>query len=59
VCREALRKRGINPDFVVGHSVGEFDKGALSPHAQKAYAALQDREQPPAEKEQGPQRPVE
>ena len=23
-----------------GHSVGEFDKGELSPHAQKAYSAL-------------------
>jgi molecular chaperone HscA len=27
-----------------GHSVGEFDQGELSPHAQKAYSALQDRE---------------
>ena len=25
-----------------GHSVGEFDKGELSPHAQKAYSALRD-----------------
>jgi molecular chaperone HscA len=25
-----------------GHSVGEFDRGELSPHAQKAYAALKD-----------------
>jgi hypothetical protein len=23
-----------------GHSVGEFDQGELSPHAQKAYSAL-------------------
>jgi molecular chaperone HscA len=27
-----------------GHAVDEFDKGELSPHAQKAYSALQDRE---------------
>jgi molecular chaperone HscA len=27
-----------------GHSVGEFDQGELSAHAQKAYSALQDRE---------------
>jgi molecular chaperone HscA len=27
-----------------GHSVGEFDQGELSPHAQKAYSAMQDRE---------------
>ena len=27
-----------------GHSVGEFDKGELSPHAQKAYSALQDQD---------------
>ena len=25
-----------------GHSVGEFDQGELSPHAQKAYSALRD-----------------
>ncbi len=25
-----------------GHSVGEFDQGELSPHAQKAYSALQE-----------------
>jgi molecular chaperone HscA len=25
-----------------GHSVGEFDQGELSPHAQKAYSALKD-----------------
>src|SRR5438132_4794068 len=25
-----------------GHSIGEFDKGELSPHAQKAYSALRD-----------------
>jgi molecular chaperone HscA len=43
-----------------GHSVGEFDKGPLSPHAQKAYAALHDgEERAPPENEQGPQRPVE
>ncbi|HEY6908108.1 MAG TPA: Hsp70 family protein, partial [Myxococcales bacterium] len=41
-----------------GRSVGEFDGGTLSPHAQKAYAALQDREEP-AEKEESPQQPVE
>ncbi len=44
-----------------GHSVGEFDKGELSPHAQKAYAALQERTErsPPDQEEQGPERPVE
>jgi len=25
-----------------GHSVGEFEQGELSPHAQKAYSALRD-----------------
>jgi molecular chaperone HscA len=40
-----------------GRSVGEFDGGTLSPHAQKAYAALQDREEP-ADEGQGPQPPV-
>jgi molecular chaperone HscA len=29
-----------------GHSVGEFDQGELSPHAQKAYSALQEAEDP-------------
>ncbi|MFN2548957.1 MAG: Fe-S protein assembly chaperone HscA [Myxococcales bacterium] len=29
-----------------GHAVDEFDKGELSPHAQKAYSALQDTEDP-------------
>jgi molecular chaperone HscA len=28
-----------------GHSVGEFDQGELSPHAQKAYSALRDAEE--------------
>jgi len=27
-----------------GHSVGEFDQGELSPHAQKAYSALRDQD---------------
>jgi len=27
-----------------GHSVAEFDQGDLSPHAKKAYSALQDRD---------------
>jgi molecular chaperone HscA len=40
-----------------GHSVGEFDQGTLSPHAQKAYAALQDRED--AKDKHGPGRPLE
>ena len=29
-----------------GHSVGEFDQGELSPHAKKAYSALQEAEEP-------------
>ena len=32
-----------------GHSVGEFDQGELSPHAQKAYSALQDKAADPVE----------
>jgi molecular chaperone HscA len=32
-----------------GHSVGEFDQGELSAHAQKAYSALQDKAADPVE----------
>ena len=58
--RSAWMDRGIER-ALKGHSVGEFDKGELSPHAQKAYAALQERTErsPPDQEEQGPERPVE
>ena len=29
-----------------GHSVGEFDQGEMSPHARKAYEALEERASP-------------
>jgi molecular chaperone HscA len=38
---QRVMDRGIER-ALKGHSVGEFDKGEMSPHAQKAYSALRD-----------------
>ena len=39
---QRVMNRGIER-ALKGHAVDEFDKGELSPHAQKAYSALQDK----------------
>jgi molecular chaperone HscA len=43
-----------------GHSVGEFDQGEMSPHAQKAYSALREEAVPPSKvAERGGQHPAD
>jgi molecular chaperone HscA len=42
-----------------GHSVGEFDQGEMSPHAQKAYSALREEGVPPPVAERGGQHPAD
>jgi hypothetical protein len=42
-----------------GHSVGEFDRGEMSPHAQKAYSALREEGAPPPVAERGGQHPAD
>jgi molecular chaperone HscA len=42
-----------------GHSVGEFDQGEMSPHAQKAYSALREEGAPPPVAERGGQHPAD
>ena len=48
-----LMDRGIER-ALKGHAVAEFDRGEMSPHAKKAYEALQEKEKPePSNAERG------